>query len=55
MAKSRKLRQLGVGLYGAIALTLSAFVLKANWHLWTLSSQSYQGVGADVLPQLTHI
>jgi hypothetical protein len=55
MAKSRKLRQLGIGIYGTIALTVSALVLKANWHLWTLSSQSYQGVGADVLPQLGHI
>jgi hypothetical protein len=55
MPKSRKLRQLGIGIYGAIALLTSSFVLKVNWHLWTLSSQSYQGVGADVMPQLTNI
>ncbi len=55
MPQSHKLRQLGLGIYGAIALAISAVLLKTNWHLWTLSAHSYQGIGADVMPQLNNI
>jgi hypothetical protein len=55
MPQSRKLRQLCLGIYGTIVLIISPFILKTNWHLWTVSSQSYQGIGPDVIPQLTNI
>jgi hypothetical protein len=54
MKKSRKYRIVSI-VHRAIALLLSAFILKLNWHLWTLSAQSYQDLGADVIPQLTNI
>ncbi|MBW4618553.1 MAG: hypothetical protein KME17_04080 [Cyanosarcina radialis HA8281-LM2] len=52
-----KWKQLGRGIYLALAVGISALVVRANLCLWTVSAASYPygQVGEDVLWQLHHI